>query len=134
MKIILKIVGMVSALVLSVLGLSGCDRFIGGGQDLYGVPPVFVKNSEVEMYCGDKVKGSDVKTLISQINRMNEADYFPKDLIIKDTSNANITLSGDEYVFDDSMLSMSYKITTEYGEDGYVTEVHIENSSEEQNS
>lgn len=134
MKIILKIVGMVSALVLSVLGLSGCDRFIGGGQDLYGVPPVFVKNREVEMYCGDKVKGSDVKTLISQINKMNEADYFPKDLIIKDTSNANITLSGDEYVFDDSMLSMSYKITTEYGEDGYVTEVHIENSSEEQNS
>ena len=134
MKIILKIVGMISALVLSVLGLSGCDRFIGGGQDLYGVPSVesiINKNREVENYCGNKVKGSEVKTLIKIINMSNNQDYFPKDLIIKDTSNANITLSGDEYVFDDSMLSKRFEVSVEYGEDGYVTEVHIENSSEE---
>lgn len=130
MKNILKIVGLISAFVLSIFGLSGCDRFIGGGQDMYGVPSIegnpMPKNRQIEMYCGYKVKGSEVKSLISVVNAINNQDYFPKDLIIKDNSEANIKLVDNEYVYEDILDHDYYSISVEYGEEGYITAINID--------
>ena len=78
---------------------------------------VLTKNQQIEMYCGESVKGSEVITLLKLCNTMNVQNYFPDDL----------TVSGAVSAFDNAAISAGivasarYKVECTYGtDDGYI--------------
>ena len=99
---------------------SSAAGMMNSGVDELASADMLTKNSKIELYDG-VISGSELQTLMRQLNSYNANDLFPTDLII---NGDMVTATGDQMKTNTNFKkAANYKIELEYDSNGWINKI-----------